>query len=222
MFHNIFEKKSKRINSTKQKKRPIITADIHEKNSLVISNIFSNKSINLEIKHLQVGDYIISDIIIERKTISDLYSSLISKRLHKQINDLKSTKTPLILIEGKNNNIIENKIYKGLILSIITKHKIPIIFTENETDTADYLITLANKQQKTNTLQTFHSKIPKTISEQKKYILESFPYIGPKSAQQLLNQFKSLKKIFNANEKQLKPVLKNHTTNFKKILSYPS
>ena len=54
----------------------MIIVDKREKNSLVISELIRRK-IPIEIKQLEIGDYIIGDTIIERKTKSDFISSII-------------------------------------------------------------------------------------------------------------------------------------------------
>ena len=77
-IHNIFKKTRK---NSKPKIIPTIVADIHEKNSLVLSQLKKSPLIRLEIKSLKIADYIIGNIAIERKTISDLIGSMISKRL---------------------------------------------------------------------------------------------------------------------------------------------
>ena len=63
MFHNIFEK----LKNKSKKILPEIIADIHEKNSLILSELANSREIGLEIKHLEIGDYLIGEIIIERK-----------------------------------------------------------------------------------------------------------------------------------------------------------
>ena len=107
---------------------------------------------------------------------------------------------------------------RGFILSIINNHETKIIFTTNYQDTSQYLITLAKQQIKLKTEISLHSRIPKTIKEQKRYILEAFPNIGPKKAKYLLKKFKTLNQVFNANEKELRGVLKNRSGNFKNLL----
>ena len=207
---------------TKPKTTPTIIADIHEKNSLVISELESSKQINLKIKNLKIADYLIGKTAIERKTVSDFISSMINKRLIEQLKHLQKYKQKLLIIEG----IDEQELYKkdikmnpnairGFILSIITNYQIPIIFTQNYEDTSQYLITLAKQQLKKPIEPSLHSRIPKKPQEQKQYILESFPNIGPITAKKLLKQFKTLEKTFNASEEELKKILKLKTNNFK-------
>ena len=221
-FINPFSKTKRKSKSKKTK--PRIIADIHEKNSLIISELHSSNQINLEIKHLKIGDYLIGKTIIERKTVQDFISSMLNKRLIIQLKQMQKYKQQLLIIEG----IDEQEIYstktklnpnsiRGFILSILTSHQVPIIFTQDYKDTAQYLIILAKQQLKPKTEISLHHRIPKTIPEQKQYILEAFPNIGPIKAKKLLKKFKTLSATLNATTEKLAEVLKNRAKDFKKL-----
>jgi len=219
-LYNIFKK---RIRKNKPTIKPTITADIHEKNSLVLSELKASQQINLQIKSLKIADYIIGQTAIERKTISDLISSMMNKRLIQQLKQMQKYPQKLLIIEGdlqetleENSNI--SKPLRGFLLSIITNYQTPIIQTQDYQDTAKYLITLAKQQLKPNQPTTLHSKIPKTLKQQKQYILESFPNIGPKKAELLLKKFPNLISIFNAEEQELNEILKSKSKGFKDLL----
>ncbi len=220
-FYNPFKKTIKKKSN---KPQPTIIADIHEKNSLVISELHSSNQINLEIKPLKIADYIIGKTAIERKTTNDFVSSMINKRLIQQLNQMQKYKQAILIIEGKQEDLFNNRAnihpnaIRGFMLSIINNHQIPIIQTQNSEDTSAYLITLAKQQLKPNQSITLHSRIPKTLKEQKQYILESFPNIGPKKAELLIQKFKTLSQIFNTSEDQLQEILKKQSQSFKKIL----
>jgi Fanconi anemia group M protein len=219
-FQNIFSKRK-----SKPKTKPKIIIDIHEKNSLILSELQANKQIQIELKHLKIADYLIGNIAIERKTISDFISSMLNKRLIEQLKQLQKYKQKILILEG----IDEQELYRtdtkmnpnairGFILSITLHHNVPIIFTQDYKDTTQYLVTLAKQQLKPKIQSTLHQRIPKTIPEQKQYILESFPNIGPATAKKLLNQFKTLSNTLNASEQEIEKILKNKTKDFKKLL----
>jgi|ETNmetMinimDraft_2_1059921.scaffolds.fasta_scaffold72818_2 Fanconi anemia group M protein len=219
-IHNIFKKTRK---NSKPKIIPTIVADIHEKNSLVLSQLKKSPLIRLEIKSLKIADYIIGNIAIERKTISDLIGSMISKRLIQQLNQMQAYQKSLLIIEGNLQEVLDendniSKALRGLIISISTNNQIPIIQTQDYEETSKYLITLAKQQLKPNTPISLHSKIPKTKKEQKQYIITAFPNIGPKKAQLLLKKFKTLQNLFTASEEEIKEILKNQTSSFKDLL----
>jgi len=221
-FYKIFSKKRLK---TKKKIKPQIIADIHEKKSMTYAELSSSKQIKLETKSLKIGDYLIGNIIIERKTVQDFISSMLNKRLLTQLKQMSKYNQRLLIIEGideqelysKETKLNPNSI-RGFILSILINYQIPIIMTQNYLDTSEYLITLAKQQIKLKTESSLHKRIPKTIQEQKQYILESFPNIGPVKAKKLLKKFKTLKNIFNAKEEELKEILKNQINNFKELI----
>ncbi len=219
MFHNIFSKKKKEALSIKNITKIII--DSREKNSLVPSEL-SKLSIPIEFQHLKVGDYLVSDIAIERKTLSDLKSSIISKRIFSQMQELKQYPKYLLIIEGKDkekydNEMLHENALRGFLLSTALEYKIPVIFTQDEKDTALYLSLLAKKKENKE-LSLRPSKIALSKKEQLQYILEGFPNIGPVKAKALLKKFSSLKNIINACEEELEDILGKRAKDFKRLL----
>lgn len=217
-FYNIF-KKTRR----KKKPTPLIIADIHEKNSLILAKLHRSTQVRLELKSLKIADYLIGQTAIERKTVNDLISSMINKRLIQQLKQLQKYPQKLLIIEGNLSEVLEedtniSKALRGFILSIITNYQTPIIQTSDYEDTAKYLITLAKQQLKPQTIISLHSKIPKTIKEQKQYVLESFPNIGPAKAKKLLKKFKTIKNTINATEEELDDILRTKTQEFKELI----
>tara|TARA_B100000315_G_scaffold249277_1_gene280261 strand:+ start:81 stop:356 length:276 start_codon:yes stop_codon:yes gene_type:complete len=87
--------------------------------------------------------------------------------------------------------------------------------TKDYKDTANYLILLAKQQLKPKTQLTLHQRIPKTIKEQKHYILESFKGIGPATAKKLLKKYKSIKNIINTPIEELKKSIGKKSDIFK-------
>lgn len=225
MFHNIFKKITSRKDSKEKSKLKII-ADIHEKDSLILAELTSDKEIELIIQPLKIGDYLIGNTIIERKTISDFISSMISKRLIEQLNQMKQYPHQLLIIEGideqelyREDTKLNPNAIRGFILSIITNYQIPVIMTQDYKDTCKYLTVLAKQQLKPKTEISLHSRIPKTIPEQKQYILEAFPNIGPVTAKKLLKEFKTLSNTINASEEELEKILRKRAKEFKNLLN---
>jgi len=195
-----------------------IIADRREKNSLVISELIG-KGIDVEMKHLEVADYIISEeIAVERKTISDFVYSMINKRLAKQLIDLKGNYSkPILIIEGyyeqdmyksERYNVHENAI-RGMILSILIEFAVPIIFTKDSEDTAKFLSVLAKRQEQPHKEISLKAKRKaSSVSEQQQFIVEGFPGIGPTLAKNMLKKFKTIRGIMNADIKDLEKVEK--------------
>jgi len=197
---------------SQSKPKPKIIVDYREKNSLVISELIS-LGIEIEFRELKVADYIVKDVAIERKTINDFVSSMINKRLFNQIQELQQYKNRLLLVEG----IDEQELYsddelgvngnaiRGFLLSILLKYNIPIIFTKNYEDSAKFISVLSKKQTKEMALKAKKRILNK--KEQLQFIIESFPGIGPVTAQKLLKKFKTIQNIINASEEELKETI---------------
>ena len=219
-IENIFSNtKTKKESICPNPKTPIII-DKREQQSLITANLTEQKA-NIQHELLQIGDYLINDTIIERKTYSDFTASITDKRLFTQIQQMKKYPTQYLIIEGFDftykSRLHQNAI-RGAILSI-TKN-IPIIYTENESDTSKFLIQIAKRQEKESyDFTTRPTKSKLSLEQQKQFILEGFPEIGPTSAKNLLEEFNSLKEVFNAPNKILNKILnKNQIEKFLSIL----
>jgi len=207
----------------KEEKQKVII-DYREKNSLVIREL-ERLGLETEIKTLKVADYLVNNIAIERKTISDFISSMINKRLRRQLEELNQYKNRLLIIEGieeqdlypEGISIHPNAI-RGFLLSIILKYKIPIIFSKNYEDTAKFIYLLAKRKEKESSLNVTKKSL--TQKERLQFILEGFPGIGPKIAKKLLEKFKTLGNIMNASEGELKEILGKKAEIVKKIIDY--
>jgi Fanconi anemia group M protein len=193
-----------------------IIIDQRERASQIISNLkdlSSNKiKVNIDLKQLSIGDYILGeDLVIERKTIKDLESSIIDGRLFAQLEALKNIKRSLIILEGNldlisnNSTRINKKALYGLISSICLKYRIPIIYTKNQKETAFYLFTIAKKEQLLNkrSPKLRFEKQKMTYQQRLLFIVESFPNIGPNLAKSILKEFKTIKSFINADTDQL-------------------
>lgn len=209
---DIFSKNKKIKEKNKENKPEKIIIDYREKNSLVASYLLK-EGLEIEFKELKIGDYIVKDTVIERKTVSDFISSMINQRLLKQIEEIKQYENKLIIIEGisekelysdQNYSINPNAI-RGFLLSITLKHKIPLIFSKNSEDTAKFIAVLSKKREKEINLNAKKKTLNK--KEQLQFIIESFPGVGPKKARALLEKFGSIQNIMFAPTEELEKIL---------------
>jgi len=222
MLENIFPAENKQKDKKSLNREELkITADYREKNSLVISELVKN-GIKVEMKNLLVGDFLIKDTVIERKTISDFISSMINKRLIRQLEELQQYPNRLLIIEGDDNKELfqENSglnpnATRGFLLSILLKYKVPVIFAKDYEDTAKFLVLLAKKRK--NELSIRARKKSMSKKEQLQYILEGFPGIGPKTAKKLLKKYKTIKKIISTNLEELKKEIGKKSEIFKLV-----
>jgi len=223
-FFNIFSRKKPAIKP--ESKKPKIIIDYREKNCLIPSEL-SKLGFEIQFQNLKVADYLVRGVAIERKTINDFITSTINKRLISQLEELQQYNQKLLVIEG----IDEQDLYsddkpdklgmhpnaiRGLLLSILLKHQVPIIFTKNYIDTAKFLAILSKKKKTEMPLNI--NKRNLTKKQRLQFILEGFPGIGPKTAQKLLKKFKTLQNIFNTPLEELKEVIGKKAETLKEII----
>jgi len=222
-IYDIFSKKSSRTKKEIPSKEKII-ADYREKNCLVASELI-HLGLEIEFKELKVADYLVKDVAIERKTVSDFISSMINRRLLNQLEELQQYENKLLIIEGIDEQELYNddnhlginaNSVRGFLLSILLKYKIPTIFTKNSEDTAKFISILSKKKTKELPLNIKKKSLNK--KEQLQFIIEGFPGIGPKTAKKLLTKFKTIKNIINASQEELKNILGKKAEIMKRII----
>jgi Fanconi anemia group M protein len=198
----------------------MIIVDNREFRSKLVRELFK-KGFEINPKQLSVGDYIIGDVCIERKSIKDFYDSIIDKRIFEQLKSLKSNyEKRLIIIEGDQGerNIHPNAI-KGIIASIMIDYKTPLIFLKDACETAEFLGVVEKRMSKAIT-PLINVKKEKNDYDSAINLLCNIPGIGIKNADKLLKKFKSLNKIFLANNKMLEEVLgKKVSENFSEFFN---
>lgn len=213
MINDIFKKS----NSTNENKKTEIIIDSREKNSLVPAELIGLGH-TIILKQIKVGDYIANNTIIERKEIKDLFLSIQNKRIWKQLEEIKQYPNYILIIEGDiYTQKIHPNIFRGFILSVATKFKIPIIFTKHPKETAQYISILANKKEKNEILTPTKKQFTKQSIQIN--ILQTFPKIGQKTAIKLLKEFKTIKNTINASEEKLKTTLGKKTNEFIKTIN---
>ena len=207
-----------------------IVVDEREKKS-GIPDILKGIGINLEIKTLPVGDYIVApETVVERKTISDLISSIFDGRLFDQCNRLKEHyQFPILLIEGDIDEIeklTENPfVFYGAISSIALDFKIPVIPTPNASHTSKLLISMCSRKDTVG--GPFIKKIRKSSNLQKQQLsmLCSLPGVGEKTAVRMLEKFGTPLKVLSSSVTELSKVSglgEARAKNIKKILKVQS
>ena len=132
----------------------------------------------------------------------------------------------LLMIEGDENiytisDFHPNSI-RGMFSSIVIDYQIPIIYTKNYRDTASYLALISKRLEKPRkSINLISKRKPLTLKEQQEYIIQSLPGIGPNLSKSLLDNFKSVKNIFNADIDKLKEVEKigkKKSENIRKVI----
>lgn len=161
---------------------------------------------------LSYGDYQISDeIIFERKTYSDWEGSVIDGRIFRQAKGLRDNfEQPIFILEGKaqyggrghGRPKISKAQLHGSYLSIAAGFGIPIVPTNNPTETANLIVQSVKRlDKKDRPINVNTKKKGKTTSEIRQQIFSCFPGVGPKLAKELDDQEYSLIEILKAIDK---------------------
>jgi len=188
-----------------------IIADTREFKSSVVRNL-ATWDVIVESKQLDVGDYLISERVgVERKEVDDFLSSMMDGRLFSQVKALKRAyQSPLIIIEGEslfNRRQIPADAIRGALASITTNFGVPLMFTKDDQDTAQFLLTLVKREAAEGRKPGIRGeKGTMLVQERQQFIIEGLPNISGVIAQRLLAHFGSVRAVLEADEKELMKV----------------
>jgi len=174
-----------------------------------IPKLLKDIGVNVEIKTLPIGDYIVShETVVERKSINDLIASIFDGRLFDQCNRLKEHfQFPIILLEGNVDeieSITENPlVFYGALSTIAIDYKIPIIPTPNASHTAKLLVSLSSRKESIKGPLLKKIKKSNDVQKQQLSVLCSLPGVGEKIAIRMLEKFESPVKVLSASTKDL-------------------
>jgi DNA excision repair protein ERCC-4 len=183
-----------------------IVVDERERPSGVADSLRS-KGAFVEFRVLEVADYIVGEYAVERKSVRDFVSSLFSGRLFDQAYRIgESYKDKILVVEGSLDSELKrarnSRSLWGALISAVLDFDMHCFFTRDAEETAEFLITLG----KGGRYKGRHGPPPllvrKPRSEDMKrlqeFIVSSVPGVGPRTAEQLLSYFGSLRRTFAA------------------------
>lgn len=184
------------------------------------------KAHNITIDTLTEGDYLSKTVICERKTVGDLYGSIIDKRLWSQVNRMSTyeDKTKIILVTGsikafeamlrRKKKFINHKMLHNAIASILRRYDFSIMWIENENDALDILMGYMDRSDK--------GDANKPVRADPDVLLSRLFSIPLKTYKELILNFGSIKNLAAANKKELmnvKGVGEKRATHILEILS---
>ncbi len=201
------------------------------------------EEVYIRLENLPLGDFIIEVdnqilVLIERKTLQDLTSSIKDGRFHNQKKNLLDTvsrESIYYLIEGNfdyNEDIdvcingISKKIIVSSVLNTLVRDNIKVIFTKNIQDTFDFIYGLYRRikadsqkymnHETKNEIDIIKLKSNKTITKENCFInqLCQVPDISRKTANAISIYFDNSIKIFyekllKKNDEEKLNILKN-------------
>jgi len=206
--------------------KPTVFADVRE--SLDVKDSLIELGCEVVERALAPADYVVSaDYAVERKELHDFFRSTFDGRLFEQIERLAETyANPFLLVEGdviKALKSIHNpQVFWGTLAKIIADHKISIIFTPDEENTAMFLHSLAKRVQEERRRKIAVKHKPKAYSLKQTQLLavQSLPQIGPERAEALLKKFGSVRRVFQASKAELLSVKGLGEKTVRKVLDF--
>lgn len=208
-------RKQKSLEGYVPKDKFIVFVDHREKNNFTVKQLIE-LGCDVRLDKLSTADYLVSDRVgVELKTVRDFVESIIDGRLLSQIGELRRNfDRPLIILEGEEDIFSVRKVHpnaiRGMLANISITFGIPILQTKNPRETASLLWTIARREQEQrgNDFSPHSEKRIMSLEQQQKYVVSSFPSVGPVIAEDLLKYFKSIKNIVNADMEELEKVEK--------------
>ncbi len=169
--------------------------------------------VDVEVRKIAPGDYVLGPIGVERKALYDFFNSLVRKRLFEQVRRLREAyPQPLVILEG---DLAEISTFKhpqsilGALLALEVGERVPVLTTADKDQTALLLSILWKRQEKGAADYGLRHK-PKamTVEQRQRFLVEGLPSVGETLARNLLERFGSVRGVFNASEDELKRVSK--------------
>jgi len=191
-----------------------ILADDRERNEQLYLALKEASDTEVSIGRLSVGDYLLDNLLVERKSFADLCASLKDGRLFRQAAQLASaTVQPVIILEGTSADCkatgISREAIQGALITLTILFRIPLLRSQSPEETAKIILYAAKQLDNSRfSIQIYprHSEGRKTLKQKQKmqhHVLQGFPGIGPIRSKQLLNKFGTLAAIFNASPQEL-------------------
>ncbi|MBI4177549.1 MAG: hypothetical protein HY516_04240 [Candidatus Aenigmarchaeota archaeon] len=189
-----------------------VIADTHETGSNV-DKLIASYGAQVVVRPLEVGDYILSGrVAVERKTAEDFLNSVKDGRLFNQLTQLKiNFESPVLILEGNGlfalGNMHPNSI-RGVIASIVTDYKVPILPTTGVEETAAQMFWIAKREQEglKKTVNVMGKRKAETAKEMQERIVAGLPGVSGTISKRLLKHFGSPANVFSAAKNDLMEV----------------
>ena len=185
-----------------------ILADHREKGNRIVKELI-DLGISVKTEQLTSADYLVSGKVgVELKKVPDFVASIIDGRLLDQARELKNNfEKAVLIIEGEEDIYSIRKVHanaiRGMLAALVLDFGIPVLYTKDPKDTAALLAVMAKREQDKNREFSYHAAKPKSIKEQQEFIVSSLPGMGVQTSRLLLENFKTIKSLVNASEKEL-------------------
>lgn len=165
------------------------------------------KDISFDIKALPEGDFQSEHVLCERKTVADLYSSILDKRLWAQVNRMSThtDKIKVLLVVGNLDEYIKQmRIYKkrvnkksiaNAIVSINVRYNFVIMWIEDDKSAYNHLIEFMLAVENNEFMEPARAEVDTLLA---KYFDITLPQMRA-----LMKKYPSLKDIMEADNQEI-------------------
>jgi ERCC4-type nuclease len=183
-----------------------------------------------KVKRLDVGDFHISFdewtyLILERKTMDDLSSSIIDGRYKEQKERLCETQVPVVyIIEGEKKSLcgISRDVLETTIIHAIIRDNVNVIRTDDAKHTAALLETIASKDATFYVKKNSNEGVKIKKKTQENYFrmqLCLIPGVSVRISKEIENKYVSMRNLISKFEDSDDPFMLGHLPKIGKVLS---
>jgi len=187
----------------------VLIVDSREPKKII--EICKESKIPFEVQALKTGDFAMGNIRIERKSIGDFVNCIQSKRFNEQCNRLFAFPIGYILISGSLTKLqkefkhlklqLNVNSVEGMIASLAVRYGFSIIWLSNDKMLVNVAYRMCKKLDEGKYL------LPKIVIAKRARLKVSFLTnvrgVTPKTAEKLLNTFKTIQSVANAKKEEL-------------------
>lgn len=197
----------------------MIYVDVRERRSLVPQQL-EKLGVKVVYTELEVGDYIVGEVGVERKEIGDFVGSLVSGRLDNELYNLSyNFDLSYLIVEGYVSEVLLYRRIKrwayisklvGCSLKRAPEGKSGQIITVNVETPFDTALFLKALDEKITRGEEFRLPVLRKAhmneEERAMAVLMALPGVGEKRARLLLERFGSVRNVLNASVEELSSV----------------
>jgi ERCC4-type nuclease len=193
--------------------RTHVVVDDREAKSEVMRALQEIDDLEVEVQRLALGDYWIDGkLLVERKTIGDLASSIKDGRFFQQACRLASSSIrSVVILEGTADDLLRSRMRReaiqGALITLTIILGIPMLRSKDPFETARLLL-YAARQMGSTRYRSYQRKGKRPQGKRKLqlHILQGLPGVGPERAAHLIETFGSVEAVVTAGTDQLAEV----------------
>lgn len=190
-----------------------VVADDRECSGGVVDALRQQAGVSIVIERLSLGDYLVDDhLLVERKTLPDLVSSIKDGRLFRQGYKLAGAPflTALIL-EGTSGDLADSgmrrEAIQGALIALSLYLGVPLLRSMDPVETAQLMLYAARQGRAAPSgAPPRPGRRPRGKQQIQSRVLQGLPGVGPERARRLLAKFGNLEAVMHAKTDELASV----------------